>query len=187
MDRVIVGLGNPGEQYANNRHNVGFLVLDALAREAAVQNWSVDCLTRVSRAEFAGRQIMLVKPLTFMNRSGEAVWLLQSKYGIEPSDLLVVLDDLSLPLGRLRIRERGSAGGHHGLESIFRATGSSEILRLRLGIGEEEMPPEKAEFVLSDFPAGRQAAVNEMIARACDAVRTILSEGVSKAMAAFNA
>ncbi len=186
MDRVIVGLGNPGERYANNRHNVGFLVVDALARKTGARAWSAECQARVSRVDFEGRSLMLVKPLTFMNRSGEAVRLLQARYGFEPHDLLVVLDDLNLPLGRLRIRERGTAGGHHGLESVLQAMGSSEILRLRCGIGEDDAPADKAEFVLSDFPIGGQAAVNEMIAKACDAVWTVLSEGISKAMAAFN-
>jgi len=130
---------------------------------------------------------MLVKPLTFMNECGEAMRLLRSRYDLASQDLLVTLDDLSLPLGRLRIRERGTAGGHHGLESILQAMESSEILRLRLGVGEDQMPQGKAEFVLSDFPAERQTEVNEMITRACEAVKTILRDGVSKAMAVYNA
>lgn len=180
-------MGNPGERYANNRHNVGFLVVEALAREAGAASWSMECLARICRANLEGWPLMLVKPLTFMNKSGEALRLLHSRYQVAPQDLLVVLDDLSLPFGRLRIRERGTAGGHHGLESIIEAVESSEILRLRLGIGEEQMPQLKTEFVLSDFPGERQAEVNEMITKACDAVRTILRDGVSKAMAAFNA
>jgi len=185
--RVIVGLGNPGERYANNRHNVGFMVVDALAREARTRSWFMECLARTCLVSIEDKPLMLVKPLTFMNRSGETVRRLQWKYRMEPQELLVVLDDLSLPFGRLRIRERGTAGGHHGLESIIEAMASSEILRLRLGIGEDSMPPEKVEFVLSDFPAERLAEVSDMIARASDAVKTILRDGVSKAMAAFNA
>ncbi len=185
--RVVIGLGNPGDKYACNRHNAGFMVVDALARDAGVKSWSTIPLAKTCRAELEGRPLLLVKPLSFMNRSGESVRLLRGAQGIEPGDLLVVLDDLSLPLGRLRIRERGSAGGHHGLESILQAMESDEILRLRLGIGEEQMPEDKAEFVLSDFPRGLQPDVDEMIARACDAVKTILRDGAAKAMAVFNA
>jgi PTH1 family peptidyl-tRNA hydrolase len=184
---VIVGLGNPGEEYANNRHNAGHMVVNAMAREAGVRFWSRECLASTCQVNLESKRLILVKPLTFMNRSGDAVWLLQSKYRIAPQDLLVVLDDLSLPFGRLRIRERGTAGGHHGLESIIEAMASSEIVRLRLGIGEDSMPSEKAEFVLSDFPGERQKEVSDMIARASDAVKTILRDGVSKAMAVFNA
>jgi PTH1 family peptidyl-tRNA hydrolase len=187
LPRVIVGLGNPGERYASNRHNAGFLVVEALAREAAVASWSTECLARICRASLEGWPLMLVKPLTFMNECGEAMRLLRSRYDLASQDLLVTLDDLSLPLGRLRIRERGTAGGHHGLESILQAMESSEILRLRLGVGEDQMPQGKAEFVLSDFPAERQTEVNEMITRACEAVKTILRDGVSKAMAVYNA
>ncbi len=191
MDRVaptvVVGLGNPGGRYANNRHNAGYMVADALAREAPAGIWSTAYLAKICRVELEGRRLMLVKPLTFMNRCGESMRLLSAAYGIGPQDLLVVLDDLNLPLGRLRIRERGTAGGHHGLESVLRAMESSEVLRLRLGIGESEMPPEKAGFVLSDFPGEQQTEVDRMIARACEAVRTILRDGVDKAMAVFNA
>lgn len=180
-------MGNPGERYANNRHNVGFIVVDALAREAGTRPWSIECLARTCSVSLEDKSLMLVKPLTSMNRSGEAVRQLQAKYRLEPQELLVVLDDLSLPFGRLRIRERGTAGGHHGLESIIEAMASGEILRLRLGIGEDTMPSEKEEFVLSDFPTERLAHVSDMIARAGDAVKTILRDGVSKAMAVFNA
>ncbi|HYK90896.1 MAG TPA: aminoacyl-tRNA hydrolase [Acidobacteriota bacterium] len=184
---VVVGLGNPGDGYANNRHNAGFLVVDALAREAGRRTWSRECLASTCMVELEGRVLMLVKPLTFMNKSGDTVRQLRLKYGTSPQDLLVVLDDLSLPLGRIRIRERGSAGGHHGLESVLEAMESTEILRLRLGIGEEQMPPEKAEFVLGDFSSGRQPEVNEMITRACDAVKMVVRDGVARAMAVYNA
>ena len=185
--RIIVGLGNPGEQYACNRHNAGFLVVKALASEAGSTSWSTECLARTCRMNLEGWPLILARPLTYMNGSGEAVRLLCAKYEFAPQDILVVLDDLNLPFGRLRIRARGSAGGHRGLESILQALGSDEVLRLRLGIGEEQMPEEKAVFVLSDFPAGKRAEVNEMIARACDAVKTLLRNGLPATMAVFNA
>ncbi len=185
--RVIVGLGNPGRRYAGTRHNAGFLVVEALAAQAGASDWFEECQARTCRADLGAGALLLAEPLTFMNRSGDSLRLLRSRYGIAPADLMVVLDDFSLPFGRIRIRERGSAGGHNGLESILQAMESEEILRLRLGIGEEQMPSEKAEFVLSDFPPERQAELNDMIARACDAVKTVMRNGVSKAMAVFNA
>ncbi len=186
MCNFIVGLGNPGERYAGNRHNVGFQVVDKLGREAGAEAWTTECRARICRANLEGRAVLLVKPLTYMNRSGEAVRLLSARFGIAPQDLLVVLDDLSLPLGRIRLRERGSAGGHHGLESILEAVASEEVLRLRLGIGEEQMPPDKAEFVLSEVSAERRAVMDGMILRACEAIRAVHRDGVSKAMSVFN-
>ncbi len=185
--RLIVGLGNPGARYERTRHNAGYMVIDELAREARAGAWSTRCQASVCTSEIAGRQVLLAKPLTFMNASGRAFRLLLDEYGVEPGAALVVLDDLNLLLGRIRIRERGSSGGHHGLESIARELGSDEIVRVRLGIGQETMPEDKAEFVLSDFPAESTAEVNEMIARAAQAVRTIVTDGLSRAMSLFNA
>jgi peptidyl-tRNA hydrolase, PTH1 family len=187
VPRVIVGLGNPGARHAHSRHNAGFMVLDALAGGAGAVSWFTEGLAETCRVNLEGKPLILVKPLAYMNRSGEAIRLLRSRYEFAQQDMMIVLDDLSLPFGRLRIRERGGAGGHHGLESLLIEMESDEIPRLRLGIGEEQMPDGKAEFVLSDFPAERRDGVNEMIARACDAVRTILRDGVPKAMAVYNA
>ena len=185
VDHIIVGLGNPGEKYARTRHNVGFMVLDALAHKASAI-WITDKNARTCRVEIAGCRTLLVEPLTYMNRSGEVLPALLGKYGREARDVIVLIDDLSLPLGRIRVRERGSAGGHHGLESILDALDTDEVIRVRLGIGEEHMPKGKADYVLSDFPAGRKAEVDDMIAKAGDAVSTILKDGVSQTMALFN-
>jgi PTH1 family peptidyl-tRNA hydrolase len=184
--KIIIGLGNPGEQYAGNRHNVGFMVLDALAREVSGK-WSTSKLARTCRAEIKGCQVLLAEPLTYMNRSGNAVRVLLSEVQRGAQDLLVLLDDLNLPLGRIRIRERGTAGGHHGLESIQAELNTEDLLRIRLGVGEEQMPKDKAEFVLSDFPPNKQAELDEMIIKAGNAVKSILSDGVAKTMAIFNA
>ena len=185
VDRVIVGLGNPGAKYARTRHNAGFMVLDALAGEASA-GWIADGGARTCRVEIAGCRALLVEPLTYMNRSGEVLPALLGKYRREARDIVVLLDDLSLPLGRIRVRERGSAGGHHGLESIMDALGADEVIRVRLGIGEEHMPGNKADFVLSDFPAEKQAELDGMIAKAGDAVRSILKDGAAQTMAIFN-
>ena len=185
IDRIIMGLGNPGAKYARTRHNVGFMVLDALARESR-DGWINDGNARTCRVEIAGCRTLLVEPLTYMNRSGEDLPALLGKYGREARDVVVLLDDLSLPLGRIRVRERGSAGGHHGLESILYALDTDEVIRVRLGIGEEHMPKDKADYVLSDFPAEKQAELDGMIAKAGDAVRAILKDGAAQTMAIFN-
>jgi PTH1 family peptidyl-tRNA hydrolase len=185
VDRIILGLGNPGAKYAQTRHNVGFMALDALAREASA-GWIAEGTARTCRVEIAGCRTLLVEPLTYMNRSGEVLPALLGKYGREARDIVVLLDDLSLPFGRIRVRERGSAGGHHGLESIMDALDTDEVVRVRLGIGEEHMPKNKADYVLSDFPAERQSELGDMIAKAGDAVRTILKDGIAQTMAIFN-
>jgi peptidyl-tRNA hydrolase, PTH1 family len=186
LTKIIVGLGNPGDPYARNRHNIGFMVLDALAREAAGR-WSDLLSSSVCRISICGEQVLLVEPMIYMNNSGKAVHALLSELRKSPEELLVIYDDLNLPLGRLRVRERGSAGGHHGLESILETFNTEEILRIRIGIGEEQMPEDKSEFVLSDFPPERQRELDEMIHIAGNAVQTILRDGASKTMALFNA
>jgi PTH1 family peptidyl-tRNA hydrolase len=187
LAKIIVGLGNPGEQYARNRHNVGFMVLDALARESGGDIWSVRQRSRICRIEIGGFPVLLAEPLTYMNHSGKAVLDLLSAFQRGPQDLLVVADDLNLPFGRIRIRERGSAGGHHGLESILDVLNTDEIMRVRMGIGEEQMPENKADFVLSDFTQQKHAELNDMILKAGNAIKSILNDGVSKTMAIFNA
>ena len=185
VDRIIVGLGNPGAKYVRTRHNVGFMVLDALAREVS-NSWIIDDKSRTCRIEIAGCRTLLVEPLTYMNRSGEVLPALLDKYDCEARDIVVLLDDLSLPLGRIRVRERGSAGGHHGLASIMDALNTDEVIRVRLGIGEEHMPRNKADYVLSDFPAEKKPELDDMIAKAGDAVRMITKNGAAQTMAIFN-
>jgi PTH1 family peptidyl-tRNA hydrolase len=186
LARIIVGLGNPGEQYARNRHNVGFMAVEALAREASSEKWSTCMLSRICRPVISGCPVLLVEPLTYMNNSGKAVHVLLSAMRRTPQDLVLLFDDLNLPFGRIRIRERGSSGGHHGLDSIITVLNTDEIVRVRIGIGEEQMPADKAEFVLSDFPPESQSELDAMISKAGNAVKSILSEGVSRTMALFN-
>ena len=185
--RLIVGLGNPGVRYERTRHNVGYKVIEELAREAQTGSWSMQCRSLITAATIATQPALLAKPLTFMNASGLAVQLLLEEYRVSAKELILILDDLNLPLGRIRIRERGSAGGHNGMESVILALNSEEIMRVRAGIGEENMPDDKAEFVLSDFPPGKAAEAEEMISRAAQAVRSIITDGVSRAMAVYNA
>jgi peptidyl-tRNA hydrolase, PTH1 family len=186
LAKIIVGLGNPGKLYARTRHNVGFMVLEALAHEAS-GCWSLYGLSRTCRVEISGHRVLLVEPLTYMNQSGSAVHVFLSALRRSAQDLLLVLDDLNLPFGRIRIRERGTAGGHHGLESILTALNTNEIGRIRMGISEESMPQDKAHFVLSDFPPEKQTELDNMIIKAGSAVKSILNDGVAKTMAIFNA
>jgi peptidyl-tRNA hydrolase, PTH1 family len=186
LAKVIVGLGNPGERYARNRHNIGFMTVEALAREQSGR-WAPDILSRTCRVIAGSCPVLLVEPMTYINDSGKAVQFMLSALGRDPQDLLLILDDLNLPFGRIRIRERGSAGGHHGLESILHVLNTDEIVRVRMGIGEEQMPENKSDFVLSDFPPEKQTDLDEMITRAGNAVKSMLMDGVPKTMALFNA
>jgi peptidyl-tRNA hydrolase, PTH1 family len=180
-------LGNPGARYARTRHNAGFLAVDALAGEASNGGgWEVECQALVRRCTIAGQPVVLAKPLTFMNLSGHAVHLLLERYPVGTEGIIVALDDLNLPFGRIRIRERGSAGGHRGLESVLRAVSSEEVVRVRLGIGEEASPDDVPDFVLSEFPGNREVELREMLLRARTALTTILTEGAAKAMSVFN-
>jgi PTH1 family peptidyl-tRNA hydrolase len=180
-------LGNPGARYERTRHNAGYRVVDELAREARANEWSRRCRSLVCRAVIDGVSVFLAKPLTYMNLSGEAVRLLLAEYGLGPREMILILDDLNLPLGRIRIRERGSSGGQRGLESVLRMLGTEAVIRIRLGIGEEEMPGDKAAYVLSEVSAEKDAALQDMVVRAAQAVRMILAAGAAKAMSAFNA
>ena len=184
---VVVGLGNPGMRYAGTRHNVGFMVADALARQSGRTQWAEQFLSLICRLELGGREVLLVKPQTFMNLSGQVIGAMRSALSLAVEDLIIVLDDLNLPFGRIRIRRQGSAGGHRGMESVLEAAGTEEMTRVRIGIGEENMPQDKAAFVLSDFSHERAQELSDLIHRAANAIDTIIVDGVSKAMAVFNA
>jgi len=185
---LIVGLGNPGEEYGRTRHNLGFMVIDKLAGEERIVVGSRECRSLVGRGEIEGRPAKLIKPQTFMNLSGEAVTCLAAKHHLAlPADKLVVLsDDLALPIGTVRIRERGSAGGHNGLKSIIAALGTGEFIRLRMGIQPEHLVSDSKRFVLDVFARSEREQVEEMIERATKAVRAIITDGALKAMAEFN-
>ncbi len=186
VDAVVFGLGNPGARYRSNRHNLGFMTVDALAREEGGR-WSTHMFSSICRIEMNSRPVLLAKSLTYMNLSGEAVYSLMTGLQCGAEKLLLVYDDLALPFGRIRIRRKGSSGGHRGVESVLAALETEEIMRIRIGIGEEEMPEDTKDFVLSDFPPEKQTELNEMIHKAGDAVHSILQDGVSRSMTIFNA
>ena len=188
MTYLIIGLGNPGKEYELTRHNLGFLVIDKLARDEGIQVGSRECRALIGRGELEGRAVKLIKPQTFMNLSGETLSCIVNKHHIAlPSEQLIVLsDDLALPVGRIRVRERGTAGGHNGLKSIIAALGTNEFIRLRMGIQPEHPISDSKKFVLDRFATGERAVVEEMIDSAAKAVRTIIKDGALKAMTEFN-
>ena len=185
---LIVGLGNPGLEYEATRHNLGFMLVDKLAHDAGAEIKRRECSSLVGRALIEDREVTLSKPQTFMNLSGTAVacFLAKLKLVVPGESLLVISDDLALPFGTIRIRARGSAGGHNGLKSIIAAIGTDEFTRLRIGIKPEHPVSDVKRFVLDPFPRSVRAEVAEILDRSAEAVRTILKDGVLKAMAEYN-
>jgi PTH1 family peptidyl-tRNA hydrolase len=184
--RLIVGLGNPGERYRRTRHNVGFFVIDVLAARSASPRVQVEADAWTALARVGNEDALLVKPLTFMNRSGVPVARLLSLHRARPVDLLVVEDDIALELGSLRIREHGGHGGHNGLRSIIDELGTDEMPRLRIGIRRGEVPDDLAGYVLADFLPEDVLVVQEVVGRAADAVECVVKDGLGTAMSRFN-
>lgn len=181
--KMIVGLGNPGRQYAHTRHNVGFDVLDCFAKRHGVHIRSRKHRALVGKLVQDGREILLVKPQTYMNLSGTAVAALAREHNLQPSEIIVVYDDIDLPLGRLRIRAKGSSGGHRGVESIIQKLGSSEFPRIRIGIGRSG---DAIDHVLSRFTREEKAVITPVIEQAADAIDVVIAEGLEAAMNIYN-
>jgi PTH1 family peptidyl-tRNA hydrolase len=182
--KLIVGLGNPGKEYADTRHNIGFMVIDVLAKRHGIYVKSRRDLSLVGEGAILGDKVILVKPMTFMNLSGQAVGQLARRYRVDISEILIICDDVNLPLGRLRIRTQGSAGGHNGLKSIIYSLSSQDFPRLRVGIGSPR--GEMINHVLSRFHKVEKPMVQEAVSRAADAVETMIAEGMEAAMNKFN-
>jgi peptidyl-tRNA hydrolase, PTH1 family len=192
--KLIIGLGNPGKIYAQNRHNIGFRCLTHLAKLYSIETNRRQCHSQVGGGKIAGVKVVLARPVTFVNQSGEAVTCLVRKYDLTPSDLVVIHDDLDLPLGKLRLRPDGSAGGHKGIKSIISALGSEDFPRIKVGIGRPmkedgtEVKDEDSivDYVLSDFTPREDDIIKAAIAQVAKAVQSILTEGVTAAMNKFN-
>jgi PTH1 family peptidyl-tRNA hydrolase len=182
---LIVGLGNPGAEYALTRHNAGFMAVDVLASAARVTIDELQCYSLIGKGRFAGEPVVLAKPLTFMNRSGEAVSCLLKLLKLGPSNLLVIHDDMDLPCGTLRLKPAGGAGGHKGMESIIQAIGTSEFGRLRIGIGKPARGKE-IDYVLSPFSEEEYALVSEQLSRVPEIVGSLLARGYNYTMSTYN-
>jgi peptidyl-tRNA hydrolase, PTH1 family len=183
--KLVVGLGNPGPQYRDTRHNVGFWVIDELAKR-----WQLQQTWRERDEALYVKQAggsVLAKPLTYMNLSGFAVSKLRQFFQVEPADLLVIVDEVALPLGRLRARPRGTAGGHNGLKSVIEQLGTNEFPRLRLGVGRGDGRRDLADYVLSKFDADERETIQAATLRAADAAEMFISEGIARVMNTFNA
>ena len=185
---MIVGLGNPGRRYMRTRHNVGYEVAWRFCERHSIRLRTKRKLrARIGMAEIDGRRVAAVMPTTFMNRSGEAVASAVGFYGVHPKDLLVIVDDANLSLGRLRIRSKGSDGGHNGLRSVIACLGTTDFPRLRLGIGKDELASRPLrDFVLGDFPRHEREVIADTIGRAVEAVDAVIAEGIARAMSRYN-
>jgi len=182
--KLVVGLGNPGRKYAGTRHNVGFEIVDVLAARHGLE-WE-GAPAEALMAKWRGAGALVVKPLTFMNLSGHAVGDLLRYFKIDVPDLLVIVDEVQLELGRLRTRARGSAGGHNGLKSLIEQLGTDEFARLRFGVGRGDARRDLADHVLATFDRDEQPVVTEAIGRAADAAEVFVSEGLGPMMNRFN-
>ncbi len=185
--KLIVGLGNPGIEYQFTPHNLGFLAIDRIANNLGVEVRNRQCRALTARAVIAGQPVILAKPETFMNLSGLSVRELVAEYQVDvKSDLIVIYDELDLPLGSIRIRQRGSSAGHNGMESILSALGTDEFLRIRLGIAPDRNVTDGVKFVLTPFRKAQLKVVDEVLDIAAEAVEVILKEGPAAAMNRFN-
>src|SRR6201988_46340 len=183
---IIVGLGNPGSEFDWTRHNLGFMLIDKLATDEGINVNRRECSAWLGRGEIEASVVALAKPQTFMNLSGQAASCLLAKYPtVTSSQLIVISDDLALPLGRIRIRERGSAGGHNGLKSIIASLGTDEFVRLRIGIQPDHPISDAKKFVLDEFPRSERTVVAELLDQSAKAMRTIIRDGALKAMSEF--
>lgn len=183
---AIIGLGNPGAEYADTRHNAGFWCIDALARKYAIRLERRRSAAIIGEGAIANRPVALVKPRTYVNRSGAAIRYLQARYALPADKILIVCDDINLPPGKLRLRPKGSAGGHNGLKSIVEAAGSQAFPRLRIGVGRPVDGAGQIEHVIGPMPPDEREVLDAAVERAADAIACLLAEGIQETMSRFN-
>jgi PTH1 family peptidyl-tRNA hydrolase len=187
VEYIIVGLGNPGKEYVHTRHNAGFIAIDKLAEKYGCSITKMKYKALIADCTIAGKRALLMKPQTFMNLSGEAVTQAMSFYKIPPENVIVMFDDISLAVGKLRIRRKGSDGGQKGMRSIIELSGSQNFPRVKIGIGEKPNPKwQLADWVLSRFTSEELKTLDEVTEKACGAVEAILSGNIDKAMSQYN-
>lgn len=184
--KLIAGLGNPTAKYENTRHNVGFAVIDELVDKYNIPLDVIKHKGMYGKGKIEGQTVILLKPMTFMNLSGESVAEVAKYYKIPPEDVIVIYDDINLDVGRLRIREKGSAGGHNGIKNIIAHLGTEEFPRLRIGIGMKPPRMDLADYVLSHFSEDEQAAMNQGYERACEAMVQMVTDDIAGAMNRYN-
>jgi len=184
--KVVLGLGNPGKRYERTRHNLGFLVLDRIASNHGIPITGKKHQSLIGEWQVEGERVLLVKPQTYMNRAGDAVKALFRYFPLSTTDLVVIHDDLDLPLGRMRIRPRGGAGGHRGVLSIIEALGEEDFFRVRIGIGRPTVGREPTDYVLEPFSPDEASRLEPIVSTAADGVESLLREGPVKAMEKFN-
>ena len=188
--KLIIGLGNPGRGYANNRHNIGFICLNHFARMQGIRFDKKRGKARIGTGEVAGGRVVVAKPQTYMNLSGESVSRLSKRFNINLNDLVVIHDDLDLPLGKIRIRQGGGSGGHKGIESIISCLGGQDFLRIRVGIGRpaatELSEADIVAYVLGDFTPEEKQTITQVIPKVSEAIYYLLTEGLAAAMNKYN-
>ena len=184
--RIVVGLGNPGGQYAETRHNIGFWCVDRLARDRSITLDRRHRSALVGEGAIEGHRVVLAKPRTFVNRSGQTVSYLLARYRVSPKKLLVIYDDMDLPVGKIRLRLDGGAGGHNGMKSIIETVGSQDFPRLRVGIGRPPSGSAQVEYVLGNMSNGERKLADEGVERAVEAVECVVGDGITVAMNRFN-
>lgn len=183
---LIAGLGNPGSRYEKTRHNLGFMLVDVLARASQTQIKREECRALIGRSVIENQTVELVKPQTFMNLSGESISCLLKKENRSPEKLIVIVDDLALPVGSIRLRPKGSAGGHNGLKSINACLRTEEFIRLRIGIQPEHPLSDTRNFVLENFSKSETETIEKVLETSAEAIQAVLRDGVEKAMARYN-
>ena len=187
--KLIIGLGNPGRAYANNRHNIGFMCVSYFARKSGIKLDRKQALARIGSGKVAGSEVVVARPQTFMNSSGKSVSRLVQKFKVDLSDLFVIHDDLDLPLGKIRIRQGGGSGGHKGIDSIVSELGNPDFIRIRIGIGRPEGEASEDEvisYVLSDFTPEQKKVITKVIPGVSKAILCLLTEGLTSAMNKYN-
>ncbi|MFD1957235.1 aminoacyl-tRNA hydrolase [Paenibacillus thailandensis] len=182
----IVGLGNPGTQYANTRHNVGFMVVDELARRWGIAVTQNKCKALLGEGNVQGTKVVLIKPMTYMNLSGESARAFMDYFKADLADGLFVYDDMDTEIGKIRLRYQGSSGGHNGVKSLIQHLGTQSFNRIRMGISRPEPGRPIVDYVLAPFPKSEQQLLQEMVGRACDAVEFALKQPFDQTMAKFN-
>lgn len=186
MKYLIAGLGNIGEEYENTRHNIGFKVLDFLVKESNTSSFSLEKQAHVAELKHKGRKLLLIKPTTYMNLSGKAVSYWVQKEKILPENILVITDDLALPFGTLRMKSKGSDGGHNGLKSIQECLNTSSYPRLRFGVGNDFYKGQQVNYVLGPWSTEEEKLLNERISRAAEMVKSFCTIGIAQTMSQFN-